>query len=188
MGQEDGEDVITLMELVFVVHGDDDGVGGPADYEDHEDDEQGAGQAYGFFALFLLLGNSRPVRLLGVGYRILDGGDLILVFLEEDVDFEVTDWDEDDRESDTSDGEEHGVGQISGSIPDAAQSLTVENVVSPTNEVRHLHEEADNPETYHHAYAVPYGVHSGVHSVVADVDVAIETYCSDTQQGTEAAG
>ena len=61
-------------------------------------------------------------------------------------------------------------------------------MVSPPEEVGHLCQEADDPETKAHDDSVGQGEDPLVVSVVADVYVSVEGDCSDAQQAAETGG
>ena len=61
-------------------------------------------------------------------------------------------------------------------------------MATPSNEVWHVDDEADDPNANSHEDGVAVGVDATVELVMADVDVSVEAYGTDAEQGAEAAG
>lgn len=176
VGQEDDVGVDVTAEAVMPVVQNDDYVRHPTNGEDEKDDEEGADELQIILSL-----------LWKVDVLLLCVPDFARASSDEQIDPQITDSDDDERRDDTPDGKEQRVAVVGQSVVDTTQCLPVIHMVSPAEEVRHLAEETDDPETNGYKHGVSECEDFRVDLVMADVDVPIYTDGADAEKRTEAA-
>lgn len=161
-------------EGVMYVRDDDDGIGRPTQAKANKDCEQRLGELHRLGPLFSGLR----------GWPASRHGDLPLGLVRKDEDLGVAGGDYDEWCTYPEKHEEQVVAVVSCSIPEACESLTIIAMPTESEEIGHLQEKTDAPQSDEHEDAMTWSVQFRVEFFVADVDVAINADTADAEKRT----